>query len=244
MNTDSESPAAGSRQVRAQWALGALLVPLFLYVGYGFWQNGKQAQTALTIRGRTPLAADSVIQSLPVPSDSPAVQKLAQPLSALAKEVVVHVVGAVEKPGVYRLAPEKRIDDAVKAAGGAKANADLDSMNLAAPIEDGSRIEVPVKGEATVLPGWDKKTPAVPRKADSEPPKPGKLSPSSGGHVNINSADAQQLQRLPGVGPAMADRILSHRKENGPFAEPEQLMDVTGIGEKKFARMKPFVRVR
>ena len=62
--------------------------------------------------------------------------------------------------------------------------------------------------------------------------------------MNINSATAEQLQQLPGVGPAMATKIIAHRKESGRFAEPEQLMDVSGIGEKKFAKMKPFVRVR
>ena len=149
----------------------------------------------------------------------------------------------MKKPGVYRLSPEKRIDDAVNAAGGPTAAADLNAINLAAKIEDGSRIEVPTKSDAMRTPPRGPQPPS-PVKTPSTSSQLEKFTTAGGGTVNINTSDPEELQRLPGVGPAMAERILLHRKENGPFSDPEQLMDVAGIGEKKFAKMKPFVRVR
>ena len=174
-----------------------------------------------------------------------------------ASEIVVHVAGAVKKPGVYRLSPDARNDDALKAAGGPTENADTDRINLAARAEDGSQLYVPTKQEASgggaetgsavtnaANKSGSKSGAAHPNAAGEGSGKPEKLKTPGEGTVNINTAGAEELQRLPGIGPAMAERILSFRKENGSFQAPEDLMNVTGIGEKKFAKMQPFVKVR
>ena len=161
----------------------------------------------------------------------------------------------MKKPGVYQFKPGERAENAVKAAGGATGNADLNGINLAAKLEDGTQLHVPDKKESTAAPGDSADNPylseSAKKKAESRSSgrrgssahankftQPGKQS------VNINSATADQLQQLPGVGPAMAARILQHRKESGPFTDPEQLQDVSGIGPKKYEKMRPFVRVK
>ena len=229
-------------QARALAVVGFILLS---GIGYNFWQRGKQAESVLTIKGRTP-AVDN-IQSEPRESTTPrlgdAKPALVAPANALA---VVHIAGAVKNPGVYKFPMTARVDDAIKKAGGAKAAADLDAINLAERVEDGKQIFVPIKGAVTVgkeLGGKGSNSAAGTPKKSAESTKAGKFTQPGKESLNINTANAELLQNLPGVGPAMADRIVSHRKENGPFSDPEQLMDVSGIGEKKFARMKPFVRV-
>lgn len=176
-------------------------------------------------------------------------------------EVVVHVAGAVKKPGVYRLVPGARGDDALKAAGGPRLDANTDAVNLAAKVEDGSQLYVPTrqqqptggapdsgddskllattagsKKKQTKWSGTNRTTGAV------RGSKSSKLTDPKQGYININTASAEELQKLPGIGPSMAERILAFRKENHGFQSPEDLMSVSGIGEKKFARMQPFVR--
>lgn len=151
--------------------------------------------------------------------------------------MVVHVAGAVKRPGLYRLPPGSRNDDAVKMAGGPTEKADLDGVNLALVAEDGAQLLVPEKGVAPR---------ATPGQAETAAPRgsSGKLSRPGEGAVNINTASTEELQRLPGVGPSTAAKILAYRKEAGRFTAPDQLMEVSGIGEKKFAAMQPFVRVK
>lgn len=136
--------------------------------------------------------------------------------------LVVHVDGMVGAPGVYELAEGARVGDAVTAAGGLAEGADTSSLNLAAPLSDGEKVHVPAEGEAT---------PAAP--ADS----------ASGGLVNLNTASVEQLDELPGVGEATARAIIEDREANGPFTTPEDLMRVSGIGEKKFAKLEGMICV-
>lgn len=167
------------------------------------------------------------------------------------REAVVHVAGAVRQPGIYRLPPDARANDALKAAGGPRPDALLDAINLAARVEDGTQLYVPARKEqrtgavSAASPVYAArpaaKSPAFNARAASSG---GKLTTPGEGTVNLNTAGTEELQRLPGVGPATAARILEFRKENGPFTAPEQLMDVSGIGEVRFERMRPFVRVR
>lgn len=146
------------------------------------------------------------------------------PKSAPASPLVVHVAGAVKKPGVYALAPGKRVIDAIKAAGGATRNADLDELNLAAHIGDSQQILVPKRGSRT---------------ASSR--RSGRGSQAAPGMVNINTASAEELDALPGVGPSTAQKIVEHRDSHGPFATAEGLLGVKGIGPKKLAKMKPHI---
>lgn len=136
--------------------------------------------------------------------------------------LVVHVDGMVGTPGVYELTEGARVSDAVTAAGGLAEGADTSSLNLAAPLADGEKVYVPAEGEEATT--------------SSE-------GVSSGGLVNLNNASVEQLDELPGVGEATAHAIIEDREANGPFTTPEDLMRVSGIGEKKFAKLEGMICV-
>jgi competence protein ComEA len=134
-----------------------------------------------------------------------------------------HVVGAVSVPGVYTLPPGSRVQNAIQAAGGPTAGADLERLNLAAVIQDQTQVVVPWQVAA--------RTPLAP-------------SPSEGigtGPVNINTADSETLQTLPGIGPVLAGRIVEYREEHGPFTIVGNLTAVKGIGEATLEKLRPFI---
>lgn len=133
--------------------------------------------------------------------------------------LVVHVSGAVAAPGVVRLPGEARVDDALRAAGGPTDEADLSALNLARPLADGEQIHVPVPGEAP-----------RPQSVGSSAPAGQAADAPDGAPIDLNTADATALEELPGVGPAIARRILEHREKNGPFASVDALLEVSGIG--------------
>lgn len=139
--------------------------------------------------------------------------------------IVVDVAGAVASPGIVRLPDGSRVDDAIAAAGGLRDDADTSSLNRAAKVADGVKVYVPAVGEAS--PVGDASTDA------------GVASVDAGtGLVSINTATIDELQTLPGVGPSTAQAIVEDREQNGAFASVEDLMRVSGIGEKKFAKLK------
>jgi competence protein ComEA len=143
-------------------------------------------------------------------------------------EVVVHVAGAVAKSGVYHLPAGSRVIDALEAAGGAAAEADVDALNLAQPLVDGQKVWVPKKGEV----------PAVQAMGASSVLG---LGAGGAGKININTAGVAELEKLPGLGPALAQRIIDYRNAHGPFKSIEELKNVSGIGEKRFAELKDHV---
>lgn len=154
-----------------------------------------------------------------------------------APELVVHVAGSVATPGLVRVDAGGRVADVLDAAGGAIGAADVDRLNLAAPVVDGSRIYVPAVGEVeppVVVAGSG---------APSSPTSPGTDggSPTSSGPIDLNTATAEQLDSLPGVGPATAAAILTHRDEHGPFLGVDELQDVRGIGPAKFEALRDLV---
>ena len=172
--------------------------------------------------------------------------------------VMVHVSGKVRKPGVYRLPPDSRVIHAIRAAGGCLPNADVDCLNLAREAKDGEQIYVPSKEQTRLAANGQPGRPIVVKPPTARPPSATrgvkipavridgsssveKLRNSGEGTVNINTADESELQRLPGVGPVTAQRIFEFRQQNGSLTSAEQLMDVKGIGPKKFERMAPFV---
>jgi competence protein ComEA len=133
--------------------------------------------------------------------------------------LTVHVSGAVARPGLVSLPGGARIADAIVAAGGARPDALLTSMNLAAPVAHGQQLVVPSIGPA------------------------GSSAVQADGRVAINTAEAGALEALPGVGPVLAQRIVEHRERNGPFSVIEDLLDVPGIGEAKLAALREMVLV-
>ena len=139
--------------------------------------------------------------------------------------VYVHVAGAVNAPGLYRLEREARVDDALRAAGGHRADADLDGLNLASKVRDGDKISVPVRGAA------------------GAPDAAGVAAPPGSGKVNINTASPSELEQLPGVGPATAKKIIDYRTANGPFRTPKDLQKVSGIGPKRYEALAELITV-
>src|SRR5215207_245779 len=146
---------------------------------------------------------------------------------------VVDVAGAVREPGVYRLPASARVDDAVKEAGGPKRDADLAGLNLAAKVEDGRQYIVPERapaggsatgtGEAGAAGGAAAPTPSTP--------------------LNLNTATAEQLDQLDGVGPETARKIVAYRQEKGGFRTVDELDQVPGIGPQRLAALRELVRV-
>lgn len=143
------------------------------------------------------------------------------PSTALADETVtVYVSGAVAAPGLVHVRTESRVADVIAAAGGALPRADLNAVNLAAPVLDGQHVSVPERG----------------RHVAAE-------NVTSDGKVAINQAGVEDLQRLPGVGPVLAEKIYAYREAHGPFRVVEDLLDVPGIGEGKLAALRDAVVV-
>lgn len=139
-------------------------------------------------------------------------------------DLYVHVLGAVEKPGLYVLDLDARLVDALAAAGGTTPDADLAAVNLARVLEDGEQVVVPAAGAAGGAPG-------------SAAPPPGD------DRIDLNAADQAALETLPRIGPALAERIIAWRDENGRFTSVDDLLAVPGIGEKLLAGLRDGVRV-
>lgn len=142
------------------------------------------------------------------------------------KEIVVHISGQVHNPGVVKLEPGARVIDAVNAAGGLKNDADLDKINLAKKLQDEDKIYIPKIGE------------------DISENISYFQNPAGGSNkININTCTKEELMSLPGIGEVLADRIIQYR-EKTPFKKVEDLMNVSGIGEKKFESIKDMIIVR
>ena len=137
--------------------------------------------------------------------------------------LTVHVAGAVNHPGVVLLAPGERVIDAIEAAGGPLPEADLEGLNLAQAVQDGQKINVPVKGAAG--------GPAAMGAGEQEP------------KINLNTAGQKDLEELPGIGPTLAARIISYRENKGGFSSVDELKQVSGIGDKKFEEIRDRVEI-
>jgi competence protein ComEA len=172
--------------------------------------------------------------------------------------IYVHVTGEVKSPGVYKLKPGSRVKDAVNMAGGLKPNGDAESINMAQKLEDGEQVYIAEKGHTVkpplsmVVTGPSASTPAssettamseTSEKHGGSSSGPSKLRTPGEGTVNINTAGIDELQRLPGVGPSTAQKILDYRTANGRFNSVDELDEVSGIGPAKLAKIRPFVRL-
>jgi competence protein ComEA len=182
---------------------------------------GRRGALALLVVGLLAalVAGGAVLRGRPQELVVPEVQHVGEPLPGTTEqpqsaEVVVSVGGLVVRPGLVRLPAGSRVDDAVRAAGGLTSGADPGLLNLARKLVDGEQVLVGV-----------------------EPPA-GTPAAAPGGLVDINSATASDLQALPGIGPVLAERVIEWRTEHGGFRSVDQLREVPGIGESKYAALK------
>jgi len=144
---------------------------------------------------------------------------------------VVYVVGAVNRPGLYHIAEGQRADDAVRAAGGMRRDADPAGINLAAFARDGDEIDVPMLGQP------------ISRLAQHRVRAPRVSKSATADIVDVNTADARQLGSVPGIGVAIAERIVAVRERDGAFETYDQLLDVAGMTQSRLDRAEPFLRL-
>ncbi|WP_454810906.1 helix-hairpin-helix domain-containing protein [Paenarthrobacter nitroguajacolicus] len=230
---EDSDPESGTRYLRTRWRTPWRVAALLAVVGvaiiaWHLWQSavGQPTTEPLT-------SSSSAGPGMPGTSESPQSEA-----SEAGGSVLVHVAGAVQKPGVVSLPVGSRVFQAIEAAGGAVSNAELNGLNLAEVVSDGAKIQVPVVGEV---------------------PQPAPVAGSSGGaggsagaagpaaaeaKVNINTASLEELGTLPRVGPVTAQGIIDWRKEHGPFASVDELDAVDGIGPKLMESLKDLVTVQ
>jgi competence protein ComEA len=165
-------------------------------------------------------------------ASAPEIAAPLEPVAAApaAKPLVVHVVGAVRRPGLYRLPEGARFADAVARAGGASRRADLAGLNLAAPLVDGIQILVPSRSHGTAVAG-----------GGGSGTEAGPSPPETGRKLSLATATAEELDELPGVGPVTAQKILDYRAEHGPFRSVDDLDAVPGIGPGRIEQLRDFV---
>jgi competence protein ComEA len=189
------------------------------------------AQVAfLSIVGIVVLVVIYVILKRPEPASPPLVITLqprptAEPATPTPAAINVYVSGAVNQPDVYALPLNAIVKDAILAAGGATADADLDRINLATRLADQMQVYVPRKGEAAV------------------PISNGAVPGAATAKININTASVAELDKLPGIGPSIAQAIIDYRTTNGPFQQIEDINNVKGIGDALFAKIKDQITV-
>lgn len=181
--------------------------------------------------------------NLPQSAQSAVTSKAAQ-----AKTVRVQVSGAVLEPGIYDVPASCRVEEAIAAAGGLTENADSERVNLVRKVRDGMQIRVPVKKAARTSRTQRKNAQAKSGLGESASGKSGSVKAGSGRNnsimqsVRINSASVSELQQLPGIGPALAQRIIETRS-GGRFASADDLLRVPGIGKAKLAKLRDYVEV-
>lgn len=211
-------PLAASRSSRIRVGLGAAVVLVLVGIG-----------VTVLVAALGSGAGHREYLETPTPTASGGAENAragAVGASNAGAEIFVHVLGAVNRPGLYTFREGDRAIDALAAAGGYTEDADRRAVNLARFLSDGEQIVVPTQSESASGTGASNSTPV-----------------SRGGKVNLNTADSAALETLPRVGPAIAARILAWRETNGRFTSVEDLMSVSGIGDKTFAGLKDLVTV-
>ena len=214
---------AGNVPVPARLGIAALSLVVLVLVAGNVFTALTQPPLSITKGNASSEAAYDSSEQVQAPSS------MRDAAPAAPATVFVYVSGAVASPGVYELAQGSRVVDAVGAAGGFAADASQDAVNLARIVQDGEQVAIPVVGQE----------PAAPVEGQV-----GSTEPSGGSSlVNINTATEAELESLPGIGPATAAKIVQSREAEGPFASPEDLMRVSGIGQKKYASLAELVCV-
>ncbi|OLR64368.1 competence protein ComEA [Peptoniphilus porci] len=198
-----------------------IIISLCLIIGYQYYDSHKFDDATKFLNTKT-----SSLPSKEISKKELAEEDEIQ-TSNETKEIMVHISGAVKSPGILKLDSSKRVVDAVYMAGGATDEADLDRINLAAKLHDEEKIYIPKINEVNT----NKDTTQLVSSNSSE---------SSNVKININTADATELQKIPGVGPKTAEKIINYRSQNS-FSSIEDIKNVDGIGDKKFESMKDFL---
>lgn len=205
---------------------------VLIYVVLGLVVLAVGAVTVASMGGKTPAAGSQL--TIVDEGDGPSLSAMAGgPISSTSttatRTIFVQVTGAVRRPGVYEVSPGTRAFQVVDKAGGFTADADEEAVTLAAQLADGCRIYIPRKGETTTS------------QVDSSAGGGFAEAGSNAGPISINSASLEELDSLPGVGPATAQKIIDYREANGAFTSIDQLSDVPGIGPSKLEQLRPLV---
>lgn len=243
--------------------IGSSVAVIIAICGYSIIQKSIKSQVVLE--------GGSTLQGYNTATNSGDQQAAKEMQVDKSKDIVVHIIGRVKKPGIVKIKEGGRIADAIKAAGGLLEDADIEVVNLAYRLQDGKQVYIPSKnenlsahyngGQSTKTSNASKgKAPELKARktvpgvqADTAPPS--KIATDSAGvvsdmndgvdhdqhsvkTVNINTAGLKELDDLPGVGPATAQKIIDYRNKNGNFKKPEDLMKVNGIGPSKFEKVK------
>lgn len=191
-----------------------LLIVIIIGIGIILYKNFNNEDN-LALNSPSNFSENNIAEKIEVPS------------------VIIHISGAVKNPGVYKLKSIDRVVDAVKIAGGITERANPDAINLAALLKDGQKIIIPYKISNQVTVESDKNIEEVYSSSSS---------PSD--QININTADDNTLQSLPGIGPVLSQKIIDYRNQNGLFEVIDDIKDVSGIGEKKFEGIKDLICVQ
>lgn len=198
-----------------------IIVALLLVIGYQYYDSHNEDDDAKEFLKINTSGVTDKNKALESGSSELAIERA----SDEKEEIMVHISGAVNKPGILRLDSNKRVVDALDLAGGARDDADLDKINLAAKLHDEEKIYIPKVGE-------------VQSNISSLASSPSSSASSS--KININSADLNELTKIPGVGEKTAQKILDYRANNS-FSSIEDIKNVPGIGDKKFESMKDYI---
>lgn len=229
---------------RSPLVIGVTIVAAFVLAvaGLALWQGGSKGfslEKANASEASSTLASasdDLAVDDAQETEGQAVVAAAGSAVSGVQDGVCVHVSGAVCEPGVYRLTTGSRVDDAVKEAGGFSDDACADAVNLARVVNDGEQIVVPTleqmeqAGSSGALGASSVSGESFSALTDSD-------------KVNINTADAAELDTLPGIGPATAEKIVADRQSNGLFSTIEDLKRVSGIGDKKYAQLSDLICV-
>jgi len=195
-----------------------LLIVIIIGIGIILYKNFNNEDN-LALNSPSNFSENNIAEKIEVPS------------------VIIHISGAVKNPGVYQLKSTDRVVDAVKIAGGITERANPDAINLAALLKDGQKIIIPYKISNQVTVESDKNI-----SKNIEEVYSSSSSPSD--QININTADDNTLQSLPGIGPVLSQKIIDYRNQNGLFEVIDDIKDVSGIGEKKFEGIKDLICVQ
>lgn len=229
-----------------------LSVGAILLIGSSLWLYQARTTAQTGSESQLPLIAPAYASEEASPSNEDGSstqiqdeQSPSKPYDRRVKEkegtpsfVFIDVKGHVKQPGLYQVEAGKRVADAIAMAGGAKPDADLEQINLAAPLTDGTAIVIPAKGGSQ---GVSSST-AV--SAAYMPSSTTKTAPSPDESININTATAEQFMSFPGIGEARAKAILQYREEKGSFRSPDELKEIEGIGDKMYDRIKDRIRIQ